>query len=77
MTTRWGYRIDEIAERTGLPRSTVARHAARAGVQQKKIGALVLLEAGGCERAFGFGSDSEGTVQPTAEDLAVVRELLA
>jgi len=77
VSARWGYRIDEIAERTGLPRSTVARHATRAGIERKKIGALVLLEAKGCERVFGFGSDSEETVQPTAEDLAVARDLLA
>ena len=76
MTARWGYRIAEIAERTNLPRSTIDREARAQGIPRKKFGAQVLLEPEACERVFGFPNESAPLPSPTAEDLALARNLL-
>lgn len=73
--TRWGYRIAEISELTGLPRSTVDAHAERAGVPRRKIGEAVVLEARAVERVFGF--DPADAAPPDDTALDAVRRLLA
>lgn len=77
-TPRWGYRVREITERTGLKRSTVDRHARATGIERRKIGSAVLLEATGVEREFGFDAKPTGPqLVVTPEALALARRLVA
>jgi len=69
---RWGYRIGELAEATGLSRDAVDAHARRRAVPRRKVGSAVLLEARAAEAAFGFGEpepDRRATVVPSLEVL--------
>ena len=45
MVIRWGYRVAEIAERTGLSRDAVDREARHRSIPRKHVGAAVILEA--------------------------------
>lgn len=77
-TSRWGYRLREIVERTGLTRSAVDRHAKATGIPRRKIGNAVVLEADAVEREFGFQQEAPGPqMKVTADDLAFARRLLA
>lgn len=62
MADRWGYRLSEIAERTGLSPRTVRRLAEQKAVEIRHFGSAVVLEARGAERVFGF----EGPVDELA-----------
>ena len=73
---RLAYRVGEVAELTGLPRSTVMREVERKAVRCKHIGRSLLLDPGDVERVFGFSRESVSLPSPTSEDLALARELL-
>ena len=73
---RLAYRIGEIAELTGLPRSTIVREIERKGVRRKHIGRSLVLDPADVERVFGFSRETAPLPSPTREDLALARELL-
>ena len=54
MVIRWGYRVAEIAERTGLSRDAVNREARRRSIPRNQVGTAVVLEASRVEEVFGF-----------------------
>ena len=73
---RLAYRVGEVAELTGLPRSTVMREVERKAVRCKHIGRSLLLDPGDVERVFGFAGEHERT-EPGPEALEIARDLLA
>lgn len=72
---RLAYRVGEVAELTGLPRSTVVREIERKDVRRKRIGRSLLLDPTDVERVFGFSNEHEKT-EPGPEALEIARRLV-
>ena len=72
---RLAYRIAEVCELAGLPRSTVIREIERKGVRLKHVGRSLLLDPTDVERVFGFSNEHE-KAEPGAEALEIARRLV-
>ena len=72
---RLAYRIGEVCQLAGLPRSTVVREIERKGVRRKHIGRSLLLDPSDVERVFGFPDEHEKT-EPGPEALEIARRLV-
>ena len=72
---RLAYRIAEVCQLAGLPRSSVIREIERKGVRRKRIGRSLLLDPTDVERVFGFSNEHKRT-EPGPEALEIARRLV-
>lgn len=75
--SRWGYRIAELVEKTGLSESTIRRQLKARCVPRRKVGRMTLYEATAAEHVVGFGSAPQVETELSSEDLAIARRLVA
>ena len=76
---RWGYRVWEIEQLTGLPAPTIRSRIAKHGVRHAGIHApreAASYRADDVERVFGIASDSAELQGTTLEDLEIARYLV-
>ena len=74
-TDRLAYRVAEVCELAGVPRSSVERAIRRNQIRVKRVGRMLLLEPYDVSRLFGFGTHEE--ITPSAESLAEIEDLLS
>jgi predicted site-specific integrase-resolvase len=63
-----------VHEIYGVSMSTIDRHVKNGQIRTRRVGKALLLKADVCEKAFGWPEDAK--VEPTARDMAEMRELV-